>query len=95
MNDHDSVSANDVPQLNPLFLLRWEEPQQAHVMLYPEGVIKLNETAAAILLLCDGKRTAADIIADLNGRYTDVDVSESVYRFLETSHAKGWIGIKS
>ncbi len=95
MSDNDSVAPADVPELNPLYLLRWEEPQHAHVMLYPEGVVKLNETAAAILLLCDGQRAAADIAADLNLRYTDVDVSDSVYRFLETAHAKGWIRLKS
>lgn len=95
MSHNDSVAPADVPELNPLYLLRWEEPQHAHVMLYPEGVVKLNETAAAILLLCDGQRTAAAIVADLNHRYTDVDVSASVYRFLETSHAKGWIRINA
>ncbi|MCG3201251.1 MAG: Coenzyme PQQ synthesis protein D [Gammaproteobacteria bacterium] len=95
MTENNTVAAGDVPQLSPLYLLRWEEPQQAHVMLYPEGVVKLNETAAAILLLCDGQRTAAEIIADLNSRYTSADVSAGVYRFLETSHAKGWIRIKS
>lgn len=90
-----ALAETDIPEINPLYLLRWEEPQQAHVMLYPEGVVKLNETAAAILLLCDGMRSAGDIAAELTQRYTNADVSSGVYRFLETSHAKGWIRIKS
>lgn len=88
------ITATDVLELNPNYLFRWEEPQQAHVLLYPEGVIKLNETGAAILDLCNGRCSADEIISELNDRYT-TDVTESVNKFLEVAHAKGWIRIKS
>ncbi len=77
-----------------MYLFRWEEPQQAHILLYPEGVVKLNETGAAILKYCDGTRTANEIASELNEKYS-TDVSQSVYKFLEVSYAKGWIRIKS
>ncbi len=86
----ETVSPAQVPSLSPMYLFRWEAPQQAHVLLYPEGVVKLNETAAAILELCDGSRSAAEIAAALSERY-ETDVAPSVYRFLEVSHAKGWV----
>lgn len=54
----------------------------------------MNETAAAILKMCDGNRSAEQIISELNDLYT-TDVSESVYKFLEVSHAKDWIRRKS
>jgi pyrroloquinoline quinone biosynthesis protein D len=57
-------------------------------------VVKVNETAAAILKMCDGNRSAEQIVSELNDLYT-ADVSESVYKFLEVSHAKGWIRRKS
>ena len=41
-------------------LLQWEPAQEAHVLLYPEGMVKLNGTAAAILTRCDGARTLDD-----------------------------------
>jgi pyrroloquinoline quinone biosynthesis protein D len=96
MNDEIKTGINEdsIMELSPMYLFRWEEPQQAHVLLYPEGVVKLNETGAAILKYCNGSNTAADIIRELSEIYT-TDVSESVYRFLEVSHAKGWIRIKS
>lgn len=95
MTQATAIATTDVFEFSPLYLLRWEEPQRAYVMLYPEGVVKLNETAAAILQLCDGIRPVAQIVEELNTRYADTDVSNVVYRFLETSHAKGWIRIKS
>ncbi len=94
MNEAAVIAETAVPEINPLYLLRWEAPQQAYVMLYPEGVVKLNETAAAILRLCDGARSAAQIAAELSRGYSGADVSTRVYQFLETSHAKGWIRLK-
>ncbi len=90
MNETTAITPNDVLEISPLFHFRWEEPQKAYVLLYPEGVVKVNETAAAILKLCDGLRTVEELVAKLNDLYT-TDVTESVYRFLEVSRAKGWI----
>jgi pyrroloquinoline quinone biosynthesis protein D len=94
MTETITVAADDVVEINPIYLFRWEEPQQAHVLLYPEGVVKVNETGAAILKLCNGINSVADLVSELNDKYT-TDVSESVYKFLEVAHAKGWIRIKS
>jgi pyrroloquinoline quinone biosynthesis protein D len=94
MNESITVAANDVFEIDPKYLFRWEEPQQAYVMLYPEGVVKLNETGAAILQLCDGNHTTENIISELNEKYS-TDVEDSVNKFLEVSHAKGWIRSKS
>jgi coenzyme PQQ biosynthesis protein PqqD len=35
------------------------------VLLFPEGVLQLNATGAAILALCDGRRSVAAIAAAL------------------------------
>ncbi len=90
----ETITANNVVEMAPMYLFRWEEPQQAFILLYPEGVVKLNETGAAILKYCDGTHTAEQIVTELCEKYS-TDVSESVYKFLEVSHAKGWIRIKS
>ena len=94
MNETITVAADNIIEINPLYLFRWEEPQQAHVLLYPEGVVKVNETGAAILKLCNGINTVAEVISELNNKYT-TDVTDSIYKFLEVAHAKGWIRIKS
>jgi len=94
MSETTTVAADDVLEIDPKYLFRWEEPQKSYVMLYPEGVVKLNETSAAILQLCDGNHTAEEIISELNEKYT-TDASDSVNKFLEVSYAKGWIRNKS
>lgn len=89
-----SFQPQDRPRLNPMFLLRWEKTQDAHVLLYPEGVIKLNGSAAEILKRCTGDVSIADIVRELQSLVVDVgaeEVENGIYRFLETSHAKGWI----
>jgi len=94
MNETITVAADNIIEIDPMYLFRWEEPQQAYVMLYPEGVIKVNDTGAAILKLCDGINTVAELVSELNDIYT-TDVTDSIYKFLEVAHAKGWIRIKS
>lgn len=84
-----------VVEMNPMYLFRWEEPQQAFVLLYPEGVVKLNGPAGAILGAVDGRRSVADIAALLSARYGDADLSSDVLEFMETAHAQGWIRTKS
>lgn len=85
----------DVMELNPNFHFRWEEPQQAHVLLYPEGIVKLNPTAAAILETCTGGQSIGDGAAELGLRYGRDDLGAEALKFLEVAYAKGWIRIKS
>lgn len=90
----DSLSADALVEMNPMYLLRWEPSQDAHVLLYPEGVVKLNETASEILTLCTGECSTAEIAAAVDEGYED-DVRERVINFLEVAYAKGWIRTKS
>jgi pyrroloquinoline quinone biosynthesis protein D len=55
------------------------------VLLYPEGVLRLNSTGADILMLCDGKRSIAEIISVLAETYTTpgADPSADVLNFLD------------
>jgi len=39
------------------------------VLLYPEGLLKLNETAQAILSRCDGNTTIGEIVSRLDLEY--------------------------
>lgn len=94
MSEQSAFKPEDRPALSPMFLLRWEKTQDAHVLLYPEGVIKLNGSAAEILKHCDGETTVAAMTDALKTVFVDVDADEienGINRFLETAHAKGWI----
>jgi pyrroloquinoline quinone biosynthesis protein D len=45
MSDSTPATLPERPRLNRLFRLQWEEAQQAYVLLYPEGMVKLNLSA--------------------------------------------------
>ena len=86
-------AAGDRYGINPMYLFRWEDTQDAYVLLYPEGVVKLNETAGEIIKRCDGKLTVGEMVAELQALFPgdDARVAEGVYKFVEVFRAKGWI----
>jgi pyrroloquinoline quinone biosynthesis protein D len=71
----------DRPRLAPHVRLVFDPARQRHVLLTPETVTLLNGTGAAILELCDGERTIAEILTELCGRYDRV-ADEEVRWFL-------------
>ncbi|HBX6059864.1 TPA: pyrroloquinoline quinone biosynthesis peptide chaperone PqqD [Klebsiella pneumoniae] len=74
------------------YRLQWEAAQESLVILYPEGMAKLNETAAAILELVDGRRDVAAIIAMLNERFPEAGgVDDDVIEFLQIACQQKWI----
>ena len=93
MSSH--FKAEDIPQMAPTFRLQWEEAQGCHVILYPEGMVKLNPAAGEILKRCDGKASVAGIIGDLKSTYPDADLEADVYQFLETAYDNQWLRHKS
>jgi pyrroloquinoline quinone biosynthesis protein D len=64
------------PRLARHVRLTFDRTRDRHVLLTPEQVTVLNGTGAAILGLCDGRRTVTDIVAELRGRYDRVDEAE-------------------
>jgi len=82
-----------IPRLNRLYRLQFEPAQQCHVLLYPEGMVKLNGSAAEILLMVDGVRDIAAIIAALREKFPDApeDMGEDVMAFLQDAEQKNWV----
>ena len=58
------------------------------MLLYPEGAMLLNGTGAAILELCDGRRTIADIAGELGARYGGADLLADVTDYLDMLEAR-------
>ena len=82
-----TADSADRPRLAPHVRLAYDQTRQRHVLLTPETVTLLNGTGAAILELCDGMRTVAEILAELRGRYDCVADAE-VRAFLDGLLAK-------
>lgn len=82
----------DLPiQFSPMHRLQWEEAQQKFVILYPEGMVELNQSSAEILQLCDGKRLLGHIIADLEAKFATVGLTNDITNFLNVALQNGWI----
>lgn len=89
-------SPNDVPVIAPGFRLQWEHAQDSYVILYPEGMVKLNLAAGEILSRCDGERTVAELIDDLQREFPDAEgLATDVSTFLSTAHEQRWIRHRS
>jgi len=64
------------------------------VLLYPEGMVKLNSSAAAIMSRCDGIRTVADIVADIERTYGVTGLEADVIAFVAMAREKSWLEMK-
>lgn len=79
------------PRIAPGFRLQWEEAQRAHVLLYPEGMVKLNQSAGEILKRCDGTRDVRAIVADLERAFAAQGLEADVRAFLDIALAQRWV----
>lgn len=90
---HSTSSDASFLQLSAHFVFRWEASQNAYILLYPEGLIKLNASAGEILKRCDGRTDVKGIIADLQHTFPghDADIAASTRSFIEVALTKGWL----
>jgi len=63
-----TVSDSARPSLAKGFRLQIDPTNGKGVLLYPEGIVELNETAHEILSRCDG-RTLREIVCELAQEY--------------------------
>ncbi|MFZ2854896.1 MAG: pyrroloquinoline quinone biosynthesis peptide chaperone PqqD [Rhodocyclaceae bacterium] len=89
MTSIDSVC----PRLAPHYVFRWEASQDAFILLYPEGLIKLNASAGEILKRCDGERKVSTIVAELQADFPGCDesIAEGAHAFINVACGKGWL----
>ena len=84
--------ATDIrPRVGPGMRLQWEPAQSCHVLLYPEGMVQLNPSAAEILKRCDGMTTIDAIVADLEAAFNAQGIGPEVRNLLEEGQRRGWI----
>ncbi len=82
-----------VPCITSMFRLQWEQAQDCHVLLYPEGMVKLSTSAGEILKRVDGQNSVTVIIDDLKSVFPEADLDDDVLKFLEQARDNGWINI--
>ena len=81
------------PRIGRNFRLQWEEVQKAWVLLYPEGMVKLNASAGEILNRCNGERTVEDIVAELEKVFETTGLRDEVMAFCAIASKQLWIDV--
>ena len=82
-----SIDDSARPRLAPHVRMRFDAARGQHALLSPETVLVINDTGAAIVELCDGRRTVAEIQSELQSRYDQV-ADGDIRRFLTDLVAK-------
>ncbi|MCG7198387.1 pyrroloquinoline quinone biosynthesis peptide chaperone PqqD [Marinobacter pelagius] len=83
---------SQIPRFRRGFRFQWEPAQDCYVLLYPEGMVKLNGSAGAILDQVDGQRDVEAIIAALQQQFPDAgDLGADVRAFLKDAEQQHWI----
>ncbi|MGZ4957963.1 MAG: pyrroloquinoline quinone biosynthesis peptide chaperone PqqD [Methylomonas sp.] len=86
-----TINPDQIIQFSPLHRLQWEEAQQKYVILYPEGMVELNQSSAEILKLCDGAHTLTQIVAELEEKFATTGLGTDITNFLNIALQNGWI----
>ena len=80
-----------VPRVGPGFRLQFEPAQDSHVLLYPEGMVKLNGPAGEIMKRCDGQRDVDAVIAELESAFATQGLTDDVIGFLQVAGQQRWL----
>jgi pyrroloquinoline quinone biosynthesis protein D len=84
-------SLSSQPRVGAGFRLQWEPAQDCHVLLYPEGMVKLNGSAGEIMKRCDGQRNVAAIVADLEQAFAAQGLEGDVLAFVAMAGEQRWL----
>jgi coenzyme PQQ biosynthesis protein PqqD len=70
---------------------KWGGTEEEPMVLFPEGAIRVGGSGLHILQLCDGNRTAREIIEELQANYSMANAEKirtDVVRFLDQLREK-------
>jgi pyrroloquinoline quinone biosynthesis protein D len=92
----DKIKSDDVFGLARHFRFQWEEAQGCYVLLFPEGMIKLNGGAGEVIKRLDGKKNVAAVVDELKAAFPEApDLEADVVAMIELAADKAWIERKS
>jgi len=92
-SDAIEIGVSSVPRVGRGFRLQWEPVQDAYVLLYPEGMVKLNGSAGEILSRCDGVKSVSVLVGELETRFGQNGLERDVIAFLDLALAQRWVEI--
>ena len=87
----NTPTLESAPRVGAGFRLQFEPAQDCHVLLYPEGMVKLNPTAGEILKRCDGQRRIAAMVAELEAAFSTAGLEADVIAFVAMAGKQRWL----
>lgn len=94
MPDSQTLAAHDVLRLSPAATLKHDPVRGAEFLLLPERVVRLNDSAAAILRLFNGKCTLGELIDAMAANMPDQQrqtVENDIFEFVRDCLDKNWL----
>jgi pyrroloquinoline quinone biosynthesis protein D len=92
----DKIRSDDVFGLARHYRFQWEEAQGCYVLLFPEGMIKLNGGAGEVIKRLDGKKNVGAVVDELKAAFPEApDLEADVVAMIELAADKAWIERKS
>ncbi|KYQ81348.1 coenzyme PQQ synthesis protein D [Acinetobacter sp. NRRL B-65365] len=86
---------NLIPTWRQGYRFQFEPAQNAFVILYPEGMIKLNDSAGAIGQHIDGQQNVATIVALLKQQFGDIaEIEQDVVDYMRVAQQQYWIDLR-
>ena len=87
-----TVKIEDIYKIAAHHRFQWEKAQNCYVILFPEGMVKLNGGAGEFLNLVDGKSSVAKITEALVKKFPDADsIDKDIIGMIELALEKAWI----
>ena len=78
-------------RMSALYRMQFEPSQDHWVLLYPEGMVRLNPPAAEILQRCDGRRSVNEIVTELEVAFAQTPLRDDVVDFLSQALQRSWL----
>ena len=87
-----AIENKDIYKLASYHRFQWEEAQNCYVILFPEGMVKLNGGAGEVLNLVNGESNVELITNALIKKFPDApDIAKDIVGMIELALDKAWI----
>jgi len=87
-----AIETSDIYKLAAHHRFQWEKAQDCYVILFPEGMVKLNESAGNVLKLVNGELNVELITNTLIKEFPGApDIAKKVVGMIELALEKAWI----
>ena len=87
-----TIKLEDIYKIAPHHRFQGEKAQDCYVILFPEGMVKLNGGAGEVLNLVDGNHSVEKITEELVKKFPDANgIDKDIIGMIEMALEKAWI----